>query len=156
MFSWFCSRVRPIPNLNYSLVIYVGNFGSKDFRQIFSLTIDVNLSNLFLLDAVKSWFESFLISSLGWWVCSESCGMNLRCYAITLRKHCIFCPHLGKGMSLIAFTFSGSGEIFYTDIFCPKNINLVSRKTHFFLFSFSSVRRYAQCVFLFGLGSILI
>ena len=77
-----------------------------------------------------------LSSSLDCWVCPESCGMNLMRYAITPKKHCISCLHLGKGMPLIALTFSGSGEICFPDTFCRKNINLVGRKIHLSLFNF--------------------
>ena len=50
----------------------------------------------------------------------------------------ISCLDLGKGMSLIALTFSGSDEIPFPDIFCPKNITSVAPKTHLPLFSFKS------------------
>ena len=33
------------------------------------------------------------------------------------------CLDLGKGMSLIALTFSGSSETPFLDIFCPKNFS---------------------------------
>ena len=52
------------------------------------------------------------------------------------KKRCKSCLELGKGMSLIAVTFSGSGEIPFSDILCPKNISSVAPKTHLFLFSF--------------------
>ena len=42
------------------------------------------------------------------------------------KKYCRSCLHLGKGISLIALAFSGSGEIPFPDILCPKNISLVA------------------------------
>ena len=36
LFSCFYSRVAPIPNLDESQVIFVGNFGSKNFREMYS------------------------------------------------------------------------------------------------------------------------
>ena len=38
------------------------------------------------------------------------------------KKRCKSCLDLGKGMSLIALTFSGFGEIPFPDILFPKNI----------------------------------
>ena len=39
------------------------------------------------------------------------------------------CLDLGKRMYLIVLTFSGSGEIPFLDILCPKNFSLVAPKT---------------------------
>ena len=66
----------------------------------------------------------------------DNCGMNLLRYAIMPKKRQKSCLGLGKGMSMIALTFSGSGEITFSDILCPKNISSVAPKTHLFLFSF--------------------
>ena len=45
------------------------------------------------------------------------------------KKRCKSCLKLGKGMSLIGLAFSGSGEIPFSDILCPKNISSVAPKT---------------------------
>ena len=42
---FFCSRVALIPDLDKSQLIFVGNFGSKHFREMLSLTIDLSLTN---------------------------------------------------------------------------------------------------------------
>ena len=103
-----------------------------------SLTIDLSLSNSFLWVTVKSQTDFFLTSSLNFWVCSDSCGINLPRYAIMPKKRCKSYTDLGKNMSLIALTFSGSGEIPFPDILCPKNISSVAPKEHLPLFSFKS------------------
>ena len=46
------------------------------------------------------------------------------------KKRCRSCLDLGKGMSLTALTFDGSGEILFPDIMCPKSISSVAPKTH--------------------------
>ena len=51
------------------------------------------------------------------------------------KKCCKSCLGFGKGTSLIAITFPGSGEILFPDILCPKNISLVAPKTHLLLFN---------------------
>ena len=81
-FSCFCLRVALIPNLDESQVIFVGNFKSKNFREMFSLNIDLSLSNWFLEVMGKSQMEFFLTSFLNSYVCSDSCGINLLRYAI--------------------------------------------------------------------------
>ena len=62
--------------------------------------------------------------------------MNLLKYATIPKKRCKSCLDIGKGMSLIALTFSGSVEIPFSHILCPKNISSVAPKTHLSLFSF--------------------
>ena len=64
----FCSRTAPIPNLDELHVIFAGSFGSKNFRELFSLIIDLSLLNWFRWVVVKSQMEVFLTSSLNWWV----------------------------------------------------------------------------------------
>lgn len=51
-------------------------------------------------------------------------------------KLCKTCLDFEKSISLIALTFSGSEEIPFSDILCPKNISSVAPKTHLSLFSF--------------------
>ena len=135
-FLCFCSRVASIPNLYESYIIFLDIFGLINFREVSSLTIDLSLSKWLIWVTVKFQIESFLTSSLHWWVCSDSCGINLLRYAIMPKKRCRSCLDLEKGMSLIVMAFSGSGEIPFPDILFPKNISLVSPKTHSFLFSF--------------------
>ena len=103
-FSCFCLRVAPIPNLDESHVIFVSHFGLKNSREMFSLTTNLILSNWYLWIKVKSQMEYFLTSSLKWWVCSDSFGMNLLRYAIMPKQRCSSCLDLGKYMSL---TFLG-------------------------------------------------
>ena len=57
------SRVAPNPNLDESQVIFVGNFGSKNFRGMFSSTMDLSLSNWFLVNwvTVKSQMDVLLM-----------------------------------------------------------------------------------------------
>ena len=52
------------------------------------------------------------------------------------KKRCQCCTDFGKGKSLIALTFSGSGEIPSPDILSIKNISSVAPKEHLPLFSF--------------------
>ena len=52
------SRVAPNPNLDESQVIFVGNFGSKNFRGMFPSTMDLSLSNWV---TVKSQMDVLLI-----------------------------------------------------------------------------------------------
>ena len=85
-FSCFCLRVALISNLDESQVIFVGNFKSKNFREMFSLNIDLSLSNWFLEVMGKSQMEFFLTSFLNSYVCSDSCGINLLRYAIISKK----------------------------------------------------------------------
>ena len=118
-FSCFYSRLAPIPNLDESQVILFGNFGSNNFREMFSLTIDLSLSNWFLWVTVKSKMEFFLTSSLKWCACSDSLRMNLLRHAIMSKKRCKSCLDYEKVMSLIALTFSGSEEIPIPNILCP-------------------------------------
>ena len=131
LFSCLCSRVAPIPNLDELQVIFVGNFGSKYFREMFSLSMDVSLTNWLLWVRVKSQIEFFLTSSL-------NCGIDLLRYAIMPKKRCKSCLDFWKDINLIALIFSGSGEIPFPDIFCLKNISQVAPKTHLSLFSFKS------------------
>ena len=53
-----------------------------------------------------------------------------------VQESCKSCWDFGKGMSLIALTFSVSAEIPFSDIFCPKSVCLVSPKTRLSLFDF--------------------
>ena len=157
-FSCFCSSVAPIPNLNESPVNFVGNFGWKNYREMFSLIIDLSLSNRFLWVKVKSQMDFFLTSSLKWWVCSDTCGINL--HAIMPRKRCKSCSDFGKGMSLIALTFSGSEEISFL-IFCVPRILVWSLQNHTCPYLFSNLTfkfylKLAQGECLIDLGSILI
>ena len=101
-----------------------------------SLTIDLSLSNSFLWVTVKSQTDFFLTSSLNFWVCSDSCGINLPRYAIMPKKRCKSCTDLGKGKSLIALTFWLPFP--FPDILCPKNISSVAPKEHLPLFSYKS------------------
>ena len=39
------------------------------------------------------------------------------------------CLNLGKDMSLIALNFSGSGDIRFPEILCPKNLSFVAQNT---------------------------
>ena len=103
---------------------------------MFSLTIDFSLSNWFLWFTVKSQVQLSFTCSLNWWVCSDSCGINLLRYEIIPKEHWKSCLNFGKAMSLIALFFSGSGETLFLNILCPKNINSVGPKTHLSLFSF--------------------
>ena len=95
--SCFRLRVAPIPNLDESCKSFFGSFGSKNFREMFSLTIYASLSNWFLWVTVKSQIEFFLTRSLNWWVCSDSCGTNLLRYAIMPTKCCKSCLDMEKG-----------------------------------------------------------
>ena len=52
------------------------------------------------------------------------------------KKGCKSWLDFGKGMSLIALTFSGSGEISFPDILCINDCNTVAPKTDLPLFSF--------------------
>ena len=115
---------------------FFGNFGSKNFREMLSLTIDLSLSDWFLRVTVKSQIGFCLASSLNCWVCSDSCGINLPRYAIMPKKRCKSCTDFGKGKLLIALTLSRSGEIPFPDILCPKNFSSVAPKEHLPLFSF--------------------
>lgn len=103
---------------------------------------------------LKSHMEFFLTSSLNWWwVCSDSCGINLLMYAIMLKKSWL---DFRKSMHLIALIFHESGEIPFPDISCPKNIILVAPKTHVFLINFKPdfwiLLRLAQCKCLIDFG----
>ena len=66
--------------------------------------------------------ESFLTSSFNWWICSESCWINLLRYVFMSKRSYGSCFDLEKSMSLIALTFSGSGEILSFPIFCVPKI----------------------------------
>ena len=157
-FSCFCSSVAPIPNLGESPVNFVGNFGSKNFREVFSLIIDLSLSNRFMWVMVKSQMDFFLTSSLKWWLCSDSCGIHF--YAIMPKKRWKSCSDFGKGMSLIALTFSGSGEISFL-IFCVPRILVWSPQNHTCPYLVSNLTfkfflKLTQGEFPIDLGSILI
>lgn len=122
----FFSRVAPIPNLDKSQVIFVGNFESRNFGEMFSLTIDLSLSSQFLSVTLESQVE-FLIGFLNLWVCSESCGINLLRYTtIQFLEKLVF----------DFLSFCGSAQIRFPDILCCKNISSIVPNPHLYLFSF--------------------
>ena len=104
--------------------------------------------------------ESFLSSSLKRWVSSGNCRMNLLRYTVMPKKRCKSCSELGKRMSLIALTFSGSGEIPFSDICVPRIlVRLLQKHTCSYLVSnltFEFCLRLVQCECLIELRSILI
>ena len=109
--SCFCSSVAPILNLDFSHLIYICNLGLKKFGYISKLNIDLSFWNWFLWVTIKPQMEFFFTGSLNSWICSDSCRINLLRYAIMSKKCFRSYLNLGKGMSLIALTFSKSGEI---------------------------------------------
>ena len=74
------------------------------------------------------------------------------------KKRCKSCLDFRKDISLIALTFSGSGEIPFPDILCLKNISSVALKAHCpYLISnltFEFYLRLAQCEYLIDFGRI--
>lgn len=108
---FFCSSVAPILSLDFSHLIYICNLGLKKFRYISKLNIDLSFWNWFLWVTIKPQMEFFFTGSLNWWICSDSCRINLLRYAIMSKKCFRSYLNLEKGMSLIALTFSKSGEI---------------------------------------------
>ena len=91
-----------------------------------------------LVFMVKSQMEFFLTSSLDWFV---QTAKNLLRHEIMPKKRCKSFLCFGKGMYLTGLTLSGSGEISFPDILCPKNISSVALKTHLSLFSYKSYFR---------------
>ena len=132
-FSCFRLRVAPIPNLGELCKSFFGSFGSKNFREMFSLTIYASLSNWFLWVTVKSQIEFFLTRSLNWWVCSDSCVTNLLRYAIMPTKCCKYCLDLEKGCLWLPQLYL---DLEKSPFLCSKNISSVAPKTHLSLFSF--------------------
>ena len=130
MLLYFCSRVALIPNLDQSHVIFIFDVMSKNVREMFSLTIGLILSNWFLWVTVKTQMEFFFTNPFNWLVSSDSCRINLLRYAVMSKKCSRSYLDLGKGMPLIALTFSESGEIPFPDFMCLKNISVVAAKTH--------------------------
>ena len=105
-----------------SQLIFVGNFWSKSFKQMFSLTMDLSFSDWFIWVTVESQMEFFLTSAVNWGGCWDSCGINLLGYAILQTKSCKLYLDFGKDMLLISLTFSGSKKIHFLTVFVYRTL----------------------------------